>query len=54
MLIVTKLDRFARSTADGSVLINELLNRGVAVHILNTGLFQKRLLYVLNSLRDVS
>lgn len=37
-LIVTKLDRFARSTAEGSALINELLNRGVSVHILNMGL----------------
>ena len=37
-LIVTKLDRFARSSAIGSVLINDLLNRGVAVHILNMGL----------------
>ena len=37
-LIVTKLDRFARSTAQGSALINDLLNRGVAVHILNMGL----------------
>lgn len=37
-LIVTKLDRFARSTADGSVLIKELMNRGVAIHILNMGL----------------
>ena len=37
-LIVTKLDRFARSTATGSTLINELLQRGVAVHILNMGL----------------
>ena len=37
-LIVTKLDRFARSTVDGSSLISDLLNRGVAVHILNMGL----------------
>ena len=37
-LLVTKLDRFARSTADDSALINELLNRGVSVHILNMGL----------------
>lgn len=36
--IVTKLDRFARSTATGSALINDLLQRGVAVHILNMGL----------------
>ena len=38
MLIVTKLDRLARSTAEGSKLINDLLNRGVSVHILNMGL----------------
>lgn len=37
-LIVTKLDRFARSTSEGSKLITDLLNRGVAVHILNMGL----------------
>lgn len=37
-LIVTKLDRFARSTAEGSALINDLLKRGVSVHILNMGL----------------
>ena len=37
-LIVTKLDRFARSTAVGSALINDLLKRGIAVHILNMGL----------------
>ena len=36
--IVTKLDRFARSTATGSALINDLLQLGVAVHILNMGL----------------
>ena len=38
ILIVTKLDRFARTTAEGSKLISDLLNRGVAVHILNMGL----------------
>lgn len=37
-LIVTKLDRFARSTAIGSALINDLLRRGISVHILNMGL----------------
>ena len=37
-LIVTKLDRLARSTAEGSKLINDLLRRGVAVHILDMGL----------------
>ena len=37
-IIVTKLDRFARTTAEGSKLISDLLNRSVAVHILNMGL----------------
>ena len=37
-LIVTKLDRLARSTSEGSKLISDLLSRGVAVHILNMGL----------------
>jgi DNA invertase Pin-like site-specific DNA recombinase len=35
-LIVTKLDRFARAM-DAAALINELVNRGVRVHILNMG-----------------
>lgn len=37
-LKVTKLDRFARTAADGSKLVKELLSRGVKVHILNIGL----------------
>ena len=37
-LIVTKLDRFARSAAEGLFLINSLLARGVHVFILNMGL----------------
>ena len=37
-IIVTKLDRLARTTAEGSKLISDLLNRGVAVYILNMGL----------------
>lgn len=37
-LIVTKLDRFARSAAEGLSLINSLLARGVHVFILNMGL----------------
>lgn len=36
-LIVTKLDRIARSTAQGSALISDLLNKGIIVHILNMG-----------------
>lgn len=37
-LIVTKLDRFSRSASNGMDIINELLERGVAVHVLNMGL----------------
>ena len=37
-IIVTKLDRLARTTAEGSKLISDLLDRGVSVHILNMGL----------------
>ena len=37
-LKVTKLDRFARTAADGSKLVKSLLNRGVKVHILNMGM----------------
>lgn len=37
-LVVTKLDRFARTAGDGIKAIENLLNRGVSVHILNMGL----------------
>lgn len=37
-LVVAKLDRFARTAGDGINMIRDLLNRGVAVHILNMGL----------------
>ena len=37
-LIVTKLDRFARSMTQGSQLVTELINRGIKVHILNIGI----------------
>lgn len=37
-LIVTKLDRFARSTIDGVKIINNLLERGITIHILNMGI----------------
>lgn len=36
-LIVTKLDRFARTATDGAKLVQELVNRGVVVEILNMG-----------------
>lgn len=34
-IAVTKLDRFARTAADGSTLIQQLLDKGVKVHVLN-------------------
>ncbi|MGE7949348.1 recombinase family protein [Lysinibacillus sp. NPDC093688] len=37
-LMVTKLDRFARSASQGSELVKELIAEGVKVHILNIGL----------------
>ncbi len=37
-LVVTKLDRFARSMTQGSELVNELINKGVKVNILNIGM----------------
>lgn len=37
-LIVTKLDRIARSLSHGSQLVNELISRGVKVNILNIGI----------------
>ena len=37
-LIVTKLDRFARSAAEGISLINNLLERSINVFILNMGI----------------
>lgn len=36
-LIVTKLDRFARSTRQGLEIIEELKNKGIIVNILNMG-----------------
>lgn len=36
-LIVTKLDRFARTAADGATLIQSLLAKDISVHILNMG-----------------
>jgi len=37
-LIVTKLDRIARSFRQGSELINDLLSKGVKINILNIGI----------------
>ena len=37
-LIVTKLDRFARSLAQGSALITRLIDRGIKINVLNIGI----------------
>lgn len=37
-ITVTKLDRFARSVSQGIELVDELLNKGVKVHIINMGM----------------
>lgn len=37
-LIVTKLDRFARSMSQGTELVSELIEKGIKVHILNIGI----------------
>ena len=39
-LIVTKLDRFARTASEGVKVVKELMARGVAVHVLNMGLVE--------------
>lgn len=39
-LVVCKLDRFARTAAEGAMLVKELLGRGVSVHVLNMGLVE--------------
>ena len=38
--VVTKLDRFARTTIEGVQTIQDLFNRGIKVHILNMGLVE--------------
>ena len=43
MLVVTKLDRFARTTIQGVQTVQELFDRGVKVHILNMGLVENTL-----------
>ncbi len=42
-LVVTKLDRFARTAIDGVQTVRDLFHRGVRVHILNLGLVENTL-----------
>ena len=37
-LIVTKLDRFARTAVDGGAIVRDLHSRGIIIHILNMGI----------------
>jgi len=37
-LIVTKLDRFARTAVDGGQIVRELHGKGITIHILNMGI----------------
>ena len=43
MLVITKLDRFARTTIQGVQTVRNLFERGVKVHILNMGLVENTL-----------
>ena len=40
MLLVCKLDRFARTASEGGALVQELLTKGIKVNILNMGLIE--------------
>lgn len=40
ILVVSKLDRFCRSTKEGLEYIDILINKGVKIHILNMGLIE--------------
>lgn len=39
-LVVCKLDRLARNTIEGIEIVQDLFNKGVAVHVLNLGLLE--------------
>lgn len=40
LLVVTKLDRFCRTTKEGLQYIDMLMNKGVKIHIINMGLIE--------------
>lgn len=40
LLVVSKLDRFARTTIEGIKVVEELFHRKVSIHILNIGLLE--------------
>lgn len=42
MLVVTKLDRIARSAMQGSELVKALIDRGISINIINMGIMDNR------------
>ena len=40
LIVVTKLDRFCRTTKEGLQYIDQLMDKGVRIHILNMGLIE--------------
>jgi DNA invertase Pin-like site-specific DNA recombinase len=40
MLVVTRLDRLAINTVEGIAIMQELFDKGIAVHVLNVGLLE--------------
>ena len=40
LLVVSKLDRFARNTVEGIKVVEELFKRRISIHILNIGLLE--------------
>ena len=55
-LVVTKLDRLARNVAEGSRIIQMLLDRGVKVHVMNIGLLENTTIghFIINTLLAVA
>ena len=55
-LVVAKLDRLARNVREGSKTIQELLDRGVKVHVLNIGLLENSTIgrFIVNTLLAVA
>lgn len=56
-LVVTKLDRFARTASKGTELIRGLLQQGIKVHVLNMGLIEdtptgRLILNIMNSFAE--
>lgn len=55
-LVVTKLDRLARTVTEGSQIIKDLLDRDIRVHVLNIGLLENTTIghFIINTLLAVA